>query len=879
MCASFDFAGSDIGHYRVVSLLGTGGMGEVYDAIDSSLGRHVALKVLKSDAVADPKRLSRFVQEARTAAALNHPHLVSIYEIGEHAGVHFIAMEKIDGSTLRQIFSSQRLPLIRALDLMVQITEAVAAAHAAGIVHRDLKPENIMVSRAGYAKVLDFGLAKLQPETVLPTDASASTLLKATDSGTILGTVGYMSPEQAQGKPADARSDIFSLACILYEGVTGTRAFRGQSSVDTLHKIINEDAVPLAQSLPNAPNELQRILRKAMAKDPEQRYQSSKDFALDLRGLLRDLASASSLPSLDRPSRRRSPLLVIALAAILIFIAAAVVIIWRPTPRAPMAPAAFQRLTAKGNLGTTRISADGRFIAYAQIEETGESLWLRQLATGEDLQLVPRVAATFLGCAFTPDGNAIVYALESATERRGAFYRVSTIGGPPDRLLSGTDSAPAFAPDGKRMAWLRAEFPKSAESALMIANSDGTGERILAIRRYPELFAPIFFARPSWSPDGKLIAASVKRVQSPDSATLMGFDPDSGREKLLSDAHWVSLSALEWLPDQTGIVAIGANDAAAIHAITLTGTQIWLIPYPSGAPRRITNDLLYYREISVSADGGKLVADVADATVHIWRNSFARLGSPQRISSGHLDGVAGISTMRDGRFVFASIERGTTTLWTMDADGGRRRQLIRNPFREEYPVSFSGGIAYVGTTPMATELCVTSSDGDGRRVVVSGVDDAPIAVSPDGTSFVYSVNRRLWKTSADGRERHQLTQEIAWTSVYSPNGDRIAFITVDAKEKENDHLVIMHADGSRVVWSSPVLPWRDANWLRWNNDGTALLLGYWTHNVWLYPLQGQPKQLTNFDEQIWSFDVSSDKVLFVARGSVTRDAVLITGFR
>jgi serine/threonine protein kinase/tetratricopeptide (TPR) repeat protein len=287
MAKSLNLAGSDIGRYRLVKLIGAGGMGEVYDAIDSSLGRHVALKILKSDAVSDPKRLARFVQEARSASALNHPHLVSIYEIGTHANVHFIAMEKVDGSTLRKIFSSERVPIERALELMVQITEAVAAAHGAGIVHRDLKPENIMVATSGYVKVLDFGLAKLHPETDLLTDSSASTLFKATDSGILLGTVGYMSPEQAQGKPADNRSDIFSLGCILYEALTGKRAFYAASSIDTLHQTVHDEPAPLHEIAPEASPELQRIVRKALAKDLEERYQSAKEMAIDLRDAAR----------------------------------------------------------------------------------------------------------------------------------------------------------------------------------------------------------------------------------------------------------------------------------------------------------------------------------------------------------------------------------------------------------------------------------------------------------------------------------------------------------------------------------------------------------------------------------------------------------------
>ncbi|HMC21326.1 MAG TPA: serine/threonine-protein kinase, partial [Thermoanaerobaculia bacterium] len=288
--------GQDIGRYRIVSFLGSGGMGEVYDAIDSSLGRHVALKLLISDSIADPKRLRRFEQEARTASALNHPHLISIYEIGEDAGVHFIAMERVDGSTLRQIFSSERLPFRRALDLMAQITDAIAAAHSAGIIHRDLKPENIMVSHSGYAKVLDFGLAKLQVETVRPADASGTTVSRATAAGTILGTVGYMSPEQALGKPADARSDIFSLGCILYEAIGGRRAFHAASLIDTLHQIIHEEPLPLGDIAPNTPAEALRIVRKAMAKDPQRRYQSAEEVAIDLRD------AANAVESVPRTS-------------------------------------------------------------------------------------------------------------------------------------------------------------------------------------------------------------------------------------------------------------------------------------------------------------------------------------------------------------------------------------------------------------------------------------------------------------------------------------------------------------------------------------------------------------------------------------------------
>ncbi|HEY8181087.1 MAG TPA: protein kinase [Thermoanaerobaculia bacterium] len=307
--ARIGLEGTKLGRFEVLSLLGRGGMGEVYDAVDPSLGRHVALKILPPDLAADQRRLARFIQEARAASALNHPNLVSIYEIGSQDDVHFIAMEKIDGSTLAATLSRDKLPLRRALDIVAQVGDAIAAAHAAGITHRDLKPANIMLSSGGHPKVLDFGLAKLREAE---TSESAATDVRMTQSGVILGTAGYMSPEQALGKPADHRADIFSLGCILYEAVSGQRAFVAGSSIDTLHKVINDDPAPIR----DAPPELQRIVRKAMAKDPNARYQSAREMAIDLRDLMRQI---------ETPSRRSiRPILIgatvaaIAIAAIVI---------------------------------------------------------------------------------------------------------------------------------------------------------------------------------------------------------------------------------------------------------------------------------------------------------------------------------------------------------------------------------------------------------------------------------------------------------------------------------------------------------------------------------------------------------------------------------
>src|SRR6266508_4509942 len=290
--------GTKLGHYEIRSKIGEGGMGEVYLAEDTRLHRKVALKILPADLASNKDRMRRFEQEATAAAALNHPNIAHIYEIGEHDGTHFIAMEFIDGVTLREKIHRERTELRKLLRYLQHVAEGLAKAHAAGIVHRDLKPDNIMVTRDGHAKILDFGLAKLiEPRLTETSDgenhdeAATAILQQNSRPGVIMGTVGYMSPEQAQGKTneVDQRSDIFSFGCILYEAVTGHQAFAGKDVVDSLNKIIREPAAPISDVRPDAPNHLQRIVRRCLAKDPEDRYQTIKDVAIELRDLRREL--------------------------------------------------------------------------------------------------------------------------------------------------------------------------------------------------------------------------------------------------------------------------------------------------------------------------------------------------------------------------------------------------------------------------------------------------------------------------------------------------------------------------------------------------------------------------------------------------------------
>jgi serine/threonine protein kinase len=879
MSRPIDLKGRELGRYRLMSLLGAGGMGAVYDALDVTLGRHVALKILPPELVADPDRVRRFAQEARAASALNHPHLIVVHDIGtvslDGQELHFIAMEKVDGTTLRDALTGP-MPIEGAVELMLQIVDAMAAAHAAGIVHRDLKPENIMISGDGYAKVLDFGLAKLQEDAKPATDPDAKTNVMPTPTGFILGTPGYMSPERARGNRSDHRTDIFALGCILYEVVTGRSAFHGASAFDTLYRVIHDEPEPIASFVPEAPAELQRIVAKALTKDPGERYQSARDLAIDLRGLLRQMRSGDKPGA---PVKKQNRVWIAAL-----FVAAAVAGLaalwaWRHNPSRG-SEQVIRRITSSGDVVSASISPDGKYVAYIVSNDAGGSLWIRQLGTRQDLRLLPPVQhAGFRGPTFTPDGTGIVYVLLNNENPAGTLFRISTLGGRSERILEGIESAPSFSPDGRRMAYLRADFPRRGQSSLMVAASDGSDARPLATRQYPDLFAPVSFGGGggAWSSDGALIAAAVNRAQSPQEATLFGFNLEGGAPKPLSDAKWRTLGQAAWLPDLSGLVVVGTlqDDPLAAAEIPL---RLWFLPYPTGPPRRLTNDLLFYRTATISADGRSLVTVGVDVTTQIWRVPLTGEGRAQKISTGRLEGWNGVSVAPDGRIVFSAVDDTQVTVVIANADGSNPVPLTREAGL--FPAAFSGGVAYIAPGVSGNEIRVTDYHGRNVRTVVRGVDADMLAMTRDGQWLAYHLNRLLWKVRLDGSGNQQLTTLQTTFCSWSPSGDRLALLYDDAGQRR---LGIMSSAGGGVTWSIPY-SYRIGSTVRWTPDGTALLVNDQPNdlaNIWKVPFEGPPQKLTRLSEQdAYVFDVSPDgKTAAVSRGRLSRDAILITGFR
>ena len=863
-------------------------MGQVYKAYDAALGRHLAVKILPAELVADPARVARFIQEARAVSALNHPNVIVVHDIGEERApgrsdsIHYIAMELIDGETLREVIDGDAVDIRKALGIMLQVAEALTAAHAAGIVHRDLKPENIMVQPSGYAKVLDFGLAKLR--------ATEKTSSQDTDPGTIIGTSSYMAPEQALGKPVDHRADIFSFGSILHELVTGRRPFSGHSLVDTLHQIIYSDPEPIEARRTGVPRDLVRIVRKALAKDPDDRYQTMKDLAIDLRELLRELdANPSGVTRRVPPGPRRwwIPVAAVLLAGAIAIGAFAFLRKQSAVHLPPAAPSSMHvsRITANGKVIAAAISRDGAFVAYVISDQGAQSLWVRQMESGQSRQLIAPRQVGYWGVAFGADGT-IYFTEKSPAAPDGAILRISPLGGTPRPVVpDGADTPPAFSPDGRQMAFMRARWPGPAKSTLFVANADGSHRRALATVEGPEAFVPLFFAGASWAPDGKSIAAAIR---GPEKARLASIDVATGTVTTLVDPGWRLVTQSAWLPDASALAAIATVEQE-------DRSQVWLVPYPKGEPYRLTNDLFDYRSVSVTADGRKLVTVAGERTSDVWL--LVEGEAPRRLTAEKTEGSHGLATLADGRIVLTSLESGNPDLWIMNGDGSGRMQLTRDGQRNRAPVVTPDEryIVYLANTGKDVELCRMNLDGSDRRVLSRRATlSVTPTVSPDSKWVVFqgldldSPERKgmavLSRVPIDGGQTVPLTDFRASTPAFSPDGSEIAFHFADA-DADDPAIGVIPASGGRPTRLLHSTPPSAISHIAWTPDGTALVVNAMPGdraNLWRLPLDGsKPARITNFEENtILSFaPLRGRNGWVVARGEFSRDAVVITGFR
>lgn len=591
-------SGARLAHYRIAERIGAGGMGEVYKAVDERLDRTVALKILPPELVSHSDRVRRFVQEAKAASSLNHPHIVTIHEIGEgvptHDGdavasdgpLHYIAMEFVDGETLKRRIYAEKRRLKENLRILSEAAEGLAKAHASGIVHRDLKPDNIMVSRDGYAKVVDFGLAKLTDVSLDGNESSRTALREKTREGVILGTVGYMSPEQVEGKQTDHRSDIFSFGCILYETITQRRPFASDTDVDTLHAILHNDPPSISDVAPSVPPELRRMVRRCLAKDPEKRYQSMKDLAIELRDLVEEFdqltpgSGSTSAPALTPMRRRGSPLRAVVISAVVIAAVAAALAFWKrsepTTPRVTASPAeTTTELWKEKRSEKTRITVEGErdmpiafwpaadgSLYYQSMSSGNLDIW-KLLPSGERRQLTSDGKADYAPLP-TPDGSRIVF----LTERSGdaEFWSMNNEGGDQKRLARvGFDAGYDISPDGRWIVYgNQVEFWR-------IPISGGTPVKIGAHR----LTTP-----PRHSPDGQWLAGFIQTAPPPTPAELAVIPVSGGAAKKVADVPSTAVRLTpRWIDGGKAVTYVNRVDGV---------DNLWMQPVDGSPAKQLT---------------------------------------------------------------------------------------------------------------------------------------------------------------------------------------------------------------------------------------------------------------------------------------------------
>ena len=932
-------AGTKFGRYEILSQIGKGGMGEVYLAKDTKLDRNVALKILPAELASSRDRMIRFVQEAKAAAALNHPNVAHVYEISEHDGLNFIAMEYVEGRTLREKIHYEQTDLRKLLKYLQQVASGLAKAHAAGIVHRDLKPDNIMITRDGYAKILDFGLAKLieiptpGPDGGTISDAATVALEPHSIPGRLLGTVGYMSPEQAQGKTnrIDHRSDIFSFGCMLFEAVTRNRPFQGESNVQSLYKIVYEPAPLLKDFNPAASPELQRVIRRCLQKDPDERYQSIQDVALELKDLRREMEGesqfdttippsamsggqgsasvaqmsatatiGSQLSTVDVPavSTTSSAEIILgevkkhkrsfALVAGLILIAAVAAMIWWrfiDVPKAaPFRNVKITRLTTGGKVGNaaikgyTSISPDGKTVVFRSTELGKDSLWVRQVSTGSLVKIVPDLEAKIGGTTFSRDGEFIYYSLFDKDDPLGTLYQVPVFGGPARRILAGVTSPITFSPDGKQFAFVR---PSSSESDLFVANVDGTGERKIATRRLPAYFS--FVGGAAWSPDGKTIACGAGSYSGSISATIVSVPASGGEEKAITAQNWVSVSRVLWLGDGSDLIV------AAVPELISTGTQLWYVSYPDGEVRRVTNDLNAYgtSSLGLTADSKTLVTIQADKSTQLWVVAPGEdVSKGKQITNGKYDGDS-LAWSADGRILYTVPSGEQSDIWSIKADGTAAKQLTADEFTEGLGCVSSDGRYAVFSSNRSGSFNIWRMDlvsGEQKQLTQGAEIDSQPDCTPDGQWVLFRSLRQgkstFWKVPLAGGTPEQVSDKSSIEAAVSPDGKLIALRYLDDQAKANKIAVIPFAGGEPIKTLEVSVGFRDVG-LGWTADSKAIIYadaGDNADNIVSLPIAGgASKHLTNFSSGlIFAFQVSRDgKQIALSRGTQTDDVILI----
>lgn len=905
--------GTKINRYEIRKLLGAGGMGEVYAAYDSQMGRMVALKILKKND--NKENLDRFRLEAKAVSALSHPNIVTVYDFGQFENYHYIVTELIEGETLREKISKNSLSLSEILDIAIQTANALKAAHGANIIHRDIKPENLMVLPDGYVKVLDFGLAKLlTPDGTQNFNPELSTAsLIQTRAGMIIGTVNYMSPEQLRGQTdIDGRTDIWSLGIVLFEMITGQKPFQGKTVTDVIAVVIERPLPSLKEIAPNVTDEIENAVTVALKKDKNERWKTAAEFAAELKKCRSFIDSAAFFrnsqdyitaetskssktlenkietgQSVNLPTAIEKPKVhwkIISIFSVLLLLVAGGLFIARYFVKNSDAPKQknVKPLSVNGNIVNAVISPDGKFVVYVQEDGGKQGLWLRQTdETGGRILITPDIKM-YSGLNFSLDSKSVYYSV-FGKDGVGNLFKIPILSETSQLIAKNVDSSVSFSPDGSQIAFLSRNSEQGIDR-IIIAEADGQNQRTVSEKKQPEFYVIPKRSGLTWSGDGKKIICAIgKREADGEQMKISEIAVESGTENILTSQVWNRIGKII-LTQEPNELILTADAGKGLY-------QIFRVSVNENKTEKIGDDLSDYTNISLSANGNFLLAVKDDKTSNIYRASDGDFAQSSLIGKSVSDGTRGLVFTPDGKIIYVSVENGSRDIWRMDADGINRQPLTFDKSSEDYPVVSADGkfIVFVSTRGGSSHIWRMDADGANRKQLTEQSGEVFPQLVPDGKTVIYSRNDQgfaLWKVSIEGGEPQKLTDFEAHWSAVSPDGNLIACLVRDKNLQIK--LGIVSTESGKLLQSfkadkidfSPEFP----PVLRWTPDGKAVAYistAVGVSNLLAQPLNGgEPQKLTDFSaDRIFNFDWSKDgKQIVYSRGTIRHDIVLFDNF-